>query len=90
MSGQRGERRARRWLPFALGALAVLTVIAVDPAAATLLLYVDFLVTLGTVGLALAHGDLRTLVMRVLTSHAVVLCRAGAGLTRAEPRSLLR
>jgi hypothetical protein len=65
-------------------------VLAVDPAAAALLLDIDFLVALGTVGLALTQGDLRGLVARVLTSHAVLLCRAGVVLTRFEPRSLLR
>jgi hypothetical protein len=74
----------------ALGVIAVLAAVAVDPAAAALLLDADFLVVLGAVGLAVARGDVRQVAHRLLTSPAAVLCRAGVAVTRSEPRSLLR
>ena len=77
-----------RWLPLVLGAVAVLAALAVDPAAAALLLDADLLVVLGTVGLAMANGDVRRLVRRTLTSPVVLLCRVGVAVTRAAPRSL--
>lgn len=78
-----------RWLPLVLGLLAVLAALAVDPAAAALLLDADFLVVLGTVGLALASGDVRRLASSARNSSVAVLFRAGLAVSRAAPRSLL-
>ena len=64
--------------------------LAVDPAAAALLLDADFLVVLGTVGLAMASGDVRRVVTSAANSSAATLLRAGVAVTRAAPRSLLR
>jgi hypothetical protein len=49
---------------------------------------VDFLVLLGTVGLALLRGDVRAVLARALTSHGWVMVRAGAELSRRQPRTL--
>jgi hypothetical protein len=78
----------RRIVPLALGALAVAALLAVDPGAITLLLDVDFLALLGTVGLALLRGDVRAVLARMLTSHGWSMVRAGAALTRHQPFTL--
>jgi hypothetical protein len=83
-----GQQRLRRAVPFVLGALAVVSLLAVDPGALALLLDVDFLVLLGTVGLALVRGDVRVVLGRVLTSHGWAMVRAGADLTRRQPSTL--
>jgi peptidoglycan/LPS O-acetylase OafA/YrhL len=87
---KRGSLGWRRTTVLALGAITVLAVLSVDPAAAALLLDTDFLVLAGTAGLALAGADLRTLAHRLATSRAVVLCRAGVTVSRDRPRSLIR
>jgi hypothetical protein len=83
-----GQQRLRRVLPFVLGALAVASLLAVDPGAIALLLDVDFVGLLGTVGLALLRGDVRAVLARAVTSHGWSMVRAGADLTRRQPLTL--
>ena len=64
---KRGSLGWRRTTVLALGAITVLAVLSVDPAAAALLLDTDFLVLAGTAGLALAGADLRSLAHRLAT-----------------------
>lgn len=73
----------------ALGALAVLAAVAVDPGALAFLLDVDFLIAVGSAGVLMLGTDLRVLVRRAGTSTPAVLVRAGVALTRTRPVSLL-
>ena len=79
----------RRWLFMALGAACVLPLVAVDPAAAMLLLDVEFLVALGSAGLIMVRGDTRAVWYQFLDRPNVLIFRAGIRLTRESPASLL-
>lgn len=83
----------RRLVTTALGAVVVLSLVAVDPAAVVLLLDVELLSLLGSAGvmLTLEQGRawLRTRVARMRCAPSVVIFAAGVRLTRAEPRSVL-
>lgn len=78
-----------RLLLMALGAAVVLPLVGVDPAAAVLLLDVELLALLGSVGLAMTRDDLRAAWLRFCTDCNVVQFVAGVRLARREPRSLL-
>jgi hypothetical protein len=80
---------ARSVVLFSLGALVVLAVVAVDPAALAFLMDADFLVAIGSAGLLMLGADLRLLARRAAASTPAVLVRAGAAVTRARPASLL-
>lgn len=73
----------------ALGALTVLSLVGVDPAAFALLLDADFLMLLATVGVAMFREDARVALARLRVRPSVVMLRAGVEVTRAAPRSLL-
>ena len=79
----------RRWIFVALGAACVLPLVAVDPAAAMLLVDIEFLVALGSAGSMILHGDARTVWHQFLDRPSMLIFRAGIGLTRESPRSLL-
>jgi hypothetical protein len=85
----RHRPRGRTLIVLVLGALAVLGAVAVDPAALTFLLDVDFLIAIGSAGLLMLGTDGRVLARRLVTSTPGILLRAGASLTRARPDSLL-
>jgi hypothetical protein len=82
-------RRLRRVLMLALGAAAVVPLLAVDPAVVALLLDADFLVLAGVVGLALLRGDARLVLGRAAASLPVLWVRSGVSLTRSRPGTLL-
>lgn len=83
----------KRRLLLVLGLVAVLPLVAVDPALAFLLLDAELLTLLGGVGLTMTAADVRLGVSRlaraVATSLPVLELRAGWRLTREQPRSLL-
>lgn len=79
----------RALVVLALGALAVLAAVAVDPSALAFLLDADFLVAIGSAGVLMVGTDLRIVVRRAATSTPAVLVRTGASLTRTRPLSLL-
>lgn len=83
----------KRRLLLVLGLVAVLPLVAVDPALAFLLLDAELLTLLGSVGLTMTTVDVRLALTRltgaVTTSLPVLELRAGWRLTREEPRSLL-
>lgn len=72
-----------------LGMMAVLPLLAVDPAMIVLLYDVELLALLGTVGLSLLRGDARILWLRLRQSHFVTEMCVATALTRERPRSLL-
>ncbi len=72
-----------------LGGLAVLPLVAVDPAMIVLLHDAEFLALLGSVGLALLRGDASVVWRRVRDSQLVREVRVAVVLTRERPRSLL-
>ena len=72
-----------------LGAAAVVSLLAVDPAVVALLLDADFLVASAAVGIALLRHDVRLWLRRTASSLPVLWCRVGLRLTRDHPRSLL-
>lgn len=80
--------RRRLWLVL-LGLIVVAPIAIVDPSAAFLLFDVDFVVVMGTVGLAYLRGDAAVALRWLATSFAGACCRAGVALTRDDPRSLL-
>jgi hypothetical protein len=73
----------------ALGLLAMLPLVAVDPALVGLLFDAEFLALLGTVGLGLLRGDARVMLARLSQSQFVTDVRVAVILTRERPRSLL-
>ena len=83
----------KRRLLLVLGLVAVLPLVAVDPALAFLLLDAELLTLLGGVGLTMTAADVRIALTRLAgalaTSLPVLEVRAGWRLTREEPRSLL-
>jgi hypothetical protein len=85
-------RRRRRWVVRGLvvvaGLLVLAPLISVDPGVLALLLDVDLVVLLGTVGLGLVAGDLRLLAVRAQRCLPVVWVRVGVSLTREAPRTL--
>jgi hypothetical protein len=83
------SRRLARPLLLLLGALTVISLVGVDPAALGLLLDIDFLVLLATVGVAMLRTDVGVALARLRTRPPVVMVRAGLELTRSAPRSLL-
>jgi hypothetical protein len=72
-----------------LGLMAVLPLVAVDPAMIVLLYDVEFLALMGSVGVALLRGDARVMWLRIRDSQFVTEVRVAATLTRERPRSLL-
>jgi hypothetical protein len=72
-----------------LGLLAVLPLVAVDPALIVLIYDAGFLTLMGSVGVALLRGDTRVMWLRVRDSQFVTEVRVAATLTRERPRSLL-
>jgi hypothetical protein len=68
--------------------MAVLPLVAVDPALIVLLYDAEFLALMGSVGLALLRGDARAMWLRVRDSQFVTEVRVAAAFTRAHPRSL--
>lgn len=78
-----------RRLMHLLGLVAVLPLVAVDPAMIVLLYDAELLALLGTVGLRLLRGDVRVMWLRVRDSQFVMEVRVAATLTRERPRSLL-
>lgn len=78
-----------RRLMHLFGLLAVLPLVAVDPALIVLLYDAEFLALMGTVGLALLRGDARVMWLRVRDSQFVSEVRVAATLTLERPRSLL-
>lgn len=89
MVGGMSVMRGKRLLLVALGAVVVLPLVSVDPAAAALLLDVELLGLLGSVGIAMARDQARMTWARICTSHSGVQFVAGVRLARVEPRSLL-
>jgi hypothetical protein len=85
-------RRRRRWvvrgLVLVAGLLVLAPLISVDPGVLALLLDVDLVVLLGTVGLGLLAVDLRLLAVRAQRSLPVLWVRVGVSLTREAPRTL--
>lgn len=81
--------RPVRLLLLVLGAATITALLGADPAIAAYLLDADLLVLLGAVGIGLIAADLRVLALRVRTSPAAVLVRAGAVMTRERPRTLV-
>jgi hypothetical protein len=82
-----------RLLTTVLGAVAVLSLVAVDPAAVVLLLDVELLSLLGSAGVLLTVEQARTWVHHrvalVRCAPSVVIFVAGVRLAREEPRSVL-
>ncbi len=72
-----------------LGAICVVPLAMVDPAAALMLFDLEFLTMVGTAGVALLRGDAHELRERLLANHTVVSLRAGWAMTRERPGSLL-
>jgi hypothetical protein len=72
-----------------LGVLAVLPLVAVDPAMIVLLYDAELLALMGTVGVALLRGDAHVMWLRVRDSHFVTQMRVAVALTAERPRSLL-
>jgi hypothetical protein len=72
-----------------LGLLAVLPLVAVDPALIVLIYDAGFLTLMGSVGVAPLRGDTRVMWLRVRDSQFVTEVRVAATLTRERPRSLL-
>lgn len=89
----RAKQRLRSFIArhvlHALGLLAVLPLVAVDPALVGLLLDAEFLALLGAVGLGLLRGDARVVLRRMSQSQFVTELRVAVVLTRERPRSLL-
>jgi hypothetical protein len=81
--------RSARLVVLLLGAAAVVALLGVDPAVAALLLDVDFLVLLGSVGLALTWSELRLLGHVIGASTTAQYVRAGVVVTRGDPWTLL-
>jgi hypothetical protein len=79
----------RALVVLALGAVAVLAAVAVDPAALGLLLDLDFVIAIGSAGVLMLGADLRALGRRAAITAPGVLARAGAAATRRRPGSLL-
>jgi hypothetical protein len=87
---RRGSRaRLARVLPLLLGAIAVAGLLAVDPAALSLLLDVDLLILLGSVGLTMTRGSVRVLLTRLSCTSGARLLGIAVVMTREDPRSLL-
>lgn len=77
-------------LSLLVGVLVVLPLVAVDPAMVALLVDVELLAAFGGAGLLFLRGEGRLVVDRLATSLPVLEVRAGWGLTREDPGSLLR
>lgn len=88
-AGARVRELLARRIFHLLGMLAVLPLVAVDPVMITLLFDAGMLALIGSVGVALLHGDTRIMWLRLRDSHFVMEMRVGATLTRERPRSLL-
>lgn len=74
---------------FALGGLVVLAVAAFDPGALFLLLDVEFVAMLATVGIAMTRANARLMIDGVVRSSPATMVRAGLAVTRERPASLL-
>ncbi len=72
-----------------IGAVCVVPLALVDPAAALMLFDLELLTAVGTAGVALLRGDAHELRERFLANHTVVSLRAGWSMTRECPGSLL-
>jgi hypothetical protein len=83
------SRSDRRWPWLVVGLLAVLPLLAVDPAVVALLLDPELLVALGGAGLLLLRSDLRTAAHRVMASLPVLWVRVGLRLSVLEPDTLI-
>jgi hypothetical protein len=81
--------RLARVLPLLLGGIAVAGLLAVDPAALSLLLDVDLLILLGSVGLTMTRGTMRVLLTRLCCTSGARLLGIAVVMTREDPRSLL-
>jgi hypothetical protein len=81
--------RFPRWVLLLLGAAAVVSVLAADPAVLGLLLDADFLAASAAVGLALLGHDVRLWARRATSSLPVLWWRVGFRLTHERPGSLL-
>jgi hypothetical protein len=88
-----GRSRFDDWLTrrfmHLLGLMAVLPLVAVDPAMIVLLYDAEFLALMGSVGVALLRGDGRVMWLRLRDSNFVTEVRVAAKLTRERPHSLL-
>jgi len=83
------RRTTLRRLMMLLGALAVVPLLAVDPAVVALLVDADFLALAGVVGLALLRGDLLLVAHRLAVSLPALWIRVGVRLSRERPRTLV-
>lgn len=79
----------KRWLLVLLGAVCVMPLAAVDPAAGAMLFDVELLALLGSVGLAMLRGDARAVWYELIDRPGILIFRAGIRLTRERPASLL-
>lgn len=72
-----------------IGAMCVVPMALVDPAAALMLLDLELLAMVGTAGVALLRGDAQVLRERIRSNPTIVSLRAGWSMTRERPISLL-
>lgn len=76
----------RRRLGILVGLAVVLPLVLLDPAA-IVLLDVEFLLAVVTVGLTMSRENLRLWWHRIAVGDTVAFCRAGWRMTRERPRS---
>jgi hypothetical protein len=88
-TAEKGRSWVSQHLLVLLGAAAIMPLVAIDPAAVVLLFDVEFLVMTASAGLAMLRGDGRVLLDHCANSLTVLALRAGAAMTREDPRSLL-